>query len=83
MIDAALTPTEKVQDLNGGKKQSSASKILQMINPNETFESPCKREVENLTDEEAALFLKLVKLYKNSDFASPKVFKEKHSDIGR
>ena len=44
-----------------------------MIGPTETTDSPAKREVENLTDEEAALFLKLVKLYKNSDFASPQV----------
>ena len=53
-----------------------------MINPAEVSESPCKREVENLTNEEAALFLKLVKLYKNSDFASPQLGKENHSDAG-
>ena len=46
-----------------------------MISPNEAIESPCKREVENLTDEEAALFLKLVKLYKNYDFESPQISK--------
>lgn len=51
-----------------------------MISPNENIESPAKREVENLTDEEAALFLKLVKLYKNSDFASPQVPSETRSD---
>ena len=59
--------------MNAGKKQTDTSKILQMINPNEVTESPCKREVEALTNEEAALFLKLVKLYKNSDFASPQM----------
>ena len=53
-----------------------------MINHTEKSESPCKREVENLTNEEAALFLKLVKLYKNSDFASPQVAKENPSDAG-
>ena len=57
------------------KKPTNASKILQMISPNEAIESPCKREVENLTDEEAALFLKLVKLYKNYDFSSPQISK--------
>ena len=32
-------------------------------------QSACKREVQNLTDEEAALFLKLVKLVKNPTIA--------------
>ena len=68
--------------MKGGETQTGASKILQMINPTENSESPCKREVENLTNEEAALFLKLVKLYKNSDFASPQVAKENPSDAG-
>lgn len=38
-----------------------------------TEDSPCKREVETLTEQEAELFLKLVKLYKNKDFNSPQV----------
>lgn len=63
LINAPIS--DKFQDLNTGKSQACNSKILQMINPNETELSPAKREVENLTDEEAAIFLKLVKLYKN------------------
>lgn len=33
--------------------------------------SPCKREIENLTEEQANLFLKLVKLYKEDPNEEP------------
>ena len=54
----------------GVSSPRGTSKILSMLN---TKDSPCKREVETLTDQEAQLFLKLVKLYKNKDFNSPQV----------
>ena len=41
------------------------SKLLSMINIESEEASSCKHEVESLTEEEATLFLKLVKLYKD------------------
>lgn len=43
------------------------SKLLSMINIESEEASSCKHEVESLTEEEATLFLKLVKLYKDPD----------------
>lgn len=73
-IKGRITNSSFVELTSGAQKDlelskpSGSSKILSMLN---TEDSPCKREVETLTDQEAELFLKLVKLYKNKDFNSP------------
>jgi len=69
------TRLTKVGMMAGDYTKSSAgqlatsSKLLQMINIEADETSPTKREVENLSEEEASLFLKLVKLCKDPQLA--------------
>ena len=52
------------------KKQTSTSKLLSMISVQADESTLCKREIENLTEEQAQLFLKLVKLCKEDPNAA-------------
>ena len=57
-----------MDDCSAGQPTTS-SKLLQMINIEAEETSSTKREVENLSEQEATLFLKLVKLCKNPNLA--------------